>query len=129
MQTTLGPEIDITSTTPTETAAESLMKMGLGVAYLVETAYISAQYTSKCENEWLTAVFKALGLQLVGLILLSALTWPLRYWHTSQRRRGKRATTAKTVANFLNPLQRTSGRVAHLLIVFALFKLFTRGCR
>jgi hypothetical protein len=111
-----------------ESAGQSFAKVMLSVVSLVLTVYITYTYKKSCGNDWLYAVLKALGINCLSMVLLSAIIWPMMYWdRTSQDRGVKGPTIPGKIAKVMAPWT-TSGWVMQIMLVVVLFMIFVRDC-
>jgi hypothetical protein len=109
-----------------ESVAQSLGKVILGMIGVVLTIFMAYIFKNKCKNGWMLSAFKALGIQCLALLLLGAVMLPLRYWDESSKDRGASKTVAGNIADFINPFDGISGMIVQIVVVIAIFMLFTR---
>jgi hypothetical protein len=111
-----------------ESARQSFAKVVLSIISLILTIYIAYIYKHTCGNDWMYAILKSFGINCLGMVLLSALTWPMMYWDQTSRARGaKGPTVARKVADVLSPWN-ASGWAIQIGITIMLFIIFTRDC-
>ena len=116
----------VSNRTP-ESAGQSFAKVILSLLSLILTMYIAYTYKHSCGNDWMYAILKALGINCLSMVLMSAITWPLMYWDQTSRARGAKDTMAGKVANVLSPWN-ASGWGIQIVLAIVLFMIFTREC-
>ena len=116
----------VSNRTP-ESAGQSFAKVILSLLSLILTVYIAYAYKHSCGNDWMYAILKALGINFLSMVLMSAITWPLMYWDRTSRARGAKDTVAGKAAKVLSPWN-ASGWGIQIMLVIILFMIFTREC-